>query len=387
MLGQLVNIAVGYGERRHRPSARVVCSCESLEDRQLLSSGMGLDSLGGAHFAGKGAMVAAERGSFSIARQDGMFGAGSSGLGGGARNPILFLTAPLLSAKSSAPPTPSVMSSSAVQSSFQTLQTDLKNDIPGGATPTHASVGALQDDLSAIHKGTLNGTAAQSAIQTDQAAILTSIRLTSAQISQIQSDQQALQNAIQTASTASSSSTTSTSTSTTAATPPAPSAAVQQAISTLESDLTTDTPAGAHATHASIGAVQDDLGAIRKGTLTGSAAVTQVQTDAAAVLASMGLSQTQISQIQADQAAVQTAIVSNPGTMTTSSSTSDSTAQSTLQSVSQYLMGIPGGGDVVMRGHGGPGGFGRSGGPSGPGRFGGFGGPGFGAEPLMALKS
>ena len=142
MLGLLEKIAVGSRDRRPRLPARATISCETLEDRQLLSSGMGFSGFGDAHFAGRGGTLAAERGSFGTARQDGMFGGGSFGLGGGARNPILFLTAPLLSSTSSTPPSPSVMSSSAVQSAFQTLQTDLKNDIPSGATPTHASIGA-----------------------------------------------------------------------------------------------------------------------------------------------------------------------------------------------------------------------------------------------------
>jgi hypothetical protein len=302
-----------------------------------------------------------------------MFGGGSFGLGGGARDPSLFLTAPLLSSTSSTPPSPSVMSSSAAQSAFQTLQTDLKNDVPSGATPTHESVGALEDDLEAIHKGTLSGTAATTKIEADQAAILTSMGLTTTQIAQIQTDQQALQTAIQTASTSSTSSTTSGSTTSSSAS----TSTVETAINTLQADLKTDTPSGAQATHASIGAVQDDLDAIRKGTLTGSAAVAQVQTDTSIVLASMGLSQTQISQIQADQTAVEAAVQANSSS-STSSSTSTSTAESTLQSVSKYLIGIPGVSSIGMRVYGGPGGFGE---PGGFGGFGGAGGAGFGAGP------
>ena len=64
--------------------------------------------------------------------------------------------------------------------------------------------------------------------------------------------------------------------------------------------------------HAAIGTVQDDLDAIRKGTLSGTAAVTQVQTDAAAVLTSMGLTSAQVSQIQADQQALAAAIAADP---------------------------------------------------------------------------
>ena len=60
--------------------------------------------------------------------------------------------------------------------------------------------GRSQDDLDAIRKGTLSGTAASTKIQADQAAILTSMGLTQAQVTQIQSDQQALQTAITAAS-------------------------------------------------------------------------------------------------------------------------------------------------------------------------------------------
>ena len=199
----------------HRP-IRARIACETLEDRQLLSGGAGFAGSGFAMFGGHRS-PAAERGSFGGARQDGMFGAGALGLGGAARNPLLFLTAPLIAGTSTSPPSPGVMSNSSVQTALQTLETDLKNDTPSGAKPTHASIGQLQDDLASIHKGTLTGTAATTAIQNDQTAILTSLGLTSAQITQIQSDQQALQTAIQSAS--SSTSTSSSTTSTTSATP------------------------------------------------------------------------------------------------------------------------------------------------------------------------
>ena len=94
-----------------------------------------------------------------------------------------------MAAVPTAPPSPAVFSNSAVQSAMQTLQTDLKTDMPSGAKPTHASVGALEDDLDAIRKGTLTGSAATTKIASDQAAILTSMGLTSAQVTQIQSDQ------------------------------------------------------------------------------------------------------------------------------------------------------------------------------------------------------
>ena len=127
-----------------------------------------------------------------------------------------------------------------------------------------------------------------------------------------------------------------------------PTSAVQSAFSTLETDLQNDTPSGAQATHASIGAVQDDLDAIRKGTLTGSAAVTQVQTDTAAVLSSMGLTSAQITQIQTDQAAVETAIQANSSSAT--ATTTSSSTGSTLQSVAGYLVGLPGVSGIGMRG-------------------------------------
>ena len=268
---------------------------------------------------------AAEMRSFGAGRQDGMFGGGSLGLGGGMMNPTLSLDRSVAGSASGSttPPSPSVMSSTAVQTAFQTLQTDLKNDIPSGAQPTHASVGALQDTLDAIRKGTLSGTAAQTQIQSDQAAILSSMGLTQAQITQIQTDQTALQTAISSAS--STSTTTSGSTSTSASSPrrstssttsSGTASAIQTAMQTLQTDLQNDTPSGAQATHASIGAVQDDLDAIRKGTLTGTAAVTQVQTDTAAVLSSMGLTAAQITQIQADQQAVQTAMEANSSSST-----------------------------------------------------------------------
>ena len=139
--------------------------------------------------------------SFQSGRRGGFFGGGSLGLGGAMNNPTLLLTAPLLEGGSGqpAPPSPGVFSSSAVQQAFQTLQTDLKSDVPSGAKPTHASVGALEDDLDAIRQGTLSGTAAQTKVQADQAAILSSMGLSQGQVTQIQADQQAVQTAITTA--------------------------------------------------------------------------------------------------------------------------------------------------------------------------------------------
>ncbi len=349
-------------------------SVETLEERQLLSSGMGVGLLGG-FGAVKGR--AAEMSSFRMGRQGGFFGGGSLGLGGGMSNPTLLLTAPLLEGGSgqSAPPSPAVFSNSAVQSAMQTLQTDLKTDIPSGTKPTHASVGALEDDLDAIRKGTLTGSAATTKIQSDQAAILSSMGLTAAQVSQIQSDQQALQTAISNASTSTSTSTTGTSTastSTTTSTSTGPSSAVQTAMQTLQTALQTDTPSNPTISHEAIGQVQDDLDAIRKGTLTGSAAVTQVQTDAAAVLTSMGLTSTQVSQIQSDQQALAAAIAADPNAPTMTTGGTSSATLSTLQSVSAYLVGLPGissfgpGGGIAIRGFGaggmGRGGFGQGGG-------------------------
>jgi hypothetical protein len=111
-------------------------------------------------------------------------------------------------------------------------------------------------------------------------------------------------------------------------------------LQTLQTDLSTDDPNGTAPTHASVGAVLDDLDAIRKGTLTGSAAVSQVQTDAPAVLTSMGLTTAQLTQIQSDQAAVAAAIQSSSSSAT--STITSSATESTLQSVSQFLVGLPG---------------------------------------------
>jgi antitoxin component of RelBE/YafQ-DinJ toxin-antitoxin module len=382
---------VAPGRSRPRWAAKASYSCEALEGRQLLSGGLGsLMGLGG-EFSSRPMM--AERSTIGGWRQDGMLGGGSTGLGGGVKNPLLLLTAPLIegTGSSTTPPSPSVFSSSGVQTALQTLETDLKNFVPVGGQPTHASVGALEDTLDAIHKGTLTGSAAQSQIQSDEAAILTSMGLTSAQVSQIQSDQTALQTAITTASTTSSSSgssstssSTSSSSATTSSSSSGSTSAISTALQTLRTDLDNDTPNGAEPTHASIGQVQDDLSAIMKGTLTGSAAVTQVQTDAAAVLTSMGLTSTQISTIQSDQQAVETAIEANmPSASTTGTSTSTPSAgsiaavQSTLQSVAQYLVGLPGVSSIGMRGmsmgQGGNFGGGFDGG-SGGGQGGGFGG-------------
>ena len=186
-------------QRGHTRSSKAMIGCEVLEGRQLLSRGWGW--MPSAH---GGRTSHARHGRTGLLRR-GRFGRdvrrGNLGLGGGMKDPIFLLTASLLNSGngSTSPPSRSVLSSSAVQSAFQTLQTDFNNDVSVGAKPTHASVGQLQDDLKSIRKGTLTGTAATTAIQNDEAAILTSMGLSSSQVSQIQSDLQAVQTAIQSA--------------------------------------------------------------------------------------------------------------------------------------------------------------------------------------------
>jgi hypothetical protein len=406
MLGSTSRKSVTSWQKRVLRSSRATVGCEALEHRQLLSRGMGMDALGGMEGGRQGGSMMAELGSFGGGGRGAMFGAGELGVGGGMKDPIFLLTASLLKSggSSTTPISRSVLSSSAVQSAFQTLQTDYNNDVSVGSKPTHASVGQLEDDLQSIRKGTLTGSAATSAIQSDEAAILTSLGLTSTQVSQLQSDLSAVQAAIQPASgsgssttTLSNGSTTTSGTSTTTApgttttpgttatgsTTTGPNAAVQSAFQTLQSDLQSDLSANAQPTHASVGQVQDDLDAIQKGTLTGSAAVTQVQTDTAAVLTSMGLTSSQVTQIQSDQAAVATAIQAsisqaNSSTTTTTTTTTSSASptsiaavNATMQSVQQYLIGLPGlGGPMLaiasgqaLGGSGGPGMGGGSGGP------------------------
>ena len=372
MHGIMNRVSVVSRQRRRRAASKAAVRCEALEERALLSA------FGGSGGIGLRGSRAAEMSSFGAARRDGLLGGGALGLGGGVSNPTLLLTAPLLDSAGGTitPPSPGVLSTTAVQTAFQTLQTDLNNDTPSGAQPTHASVGALEDTLDAIRKGTLTGTAAQTQIQSDQAAILSSMGVTQAQITQLRTDQTALQTAISSASSTSTTTSGSTATSTSGSTSTATSStgssgtasSVQTALQTLETDLQNDTPSGAQATHASVGAVEDDLDAIRKGTLTGTAAVTQVQTDAAAVLSSMGLTAAQVTQIQTDQQAVQTAMMANTPDSTSSASTG-STTGSTLQSVNAYLIGLPGFSTAGMRGLG-RGGFGGGFGGGFPGDFG-----------------
>jgi hypothetical protein len=147
----------------------------------LLSGGFGLRTgmMGG---FGLSMSRGADLGSFQVGKEFGFFGRGSLGLGGGLTNPALLLTAPLLEggSGSTTPPSPRVFSSSAVQQAMQSLQSNLRTDVPSGARPTHESVGALEDDLDAIRKGTLSGTAAQTKIQSDQAAVAMAIPSNSA---------------------------------------------------------------------------------------------------------------------------------------------------------------------------------------------------------------
>lgn len=367
------------GGKRDRRGVRAAIGCEALEGRQLLSRGFGMGGLGGMGFGRGPGAIRAELGSFGGGRPGGMFGGGSLGLGGGARDPLFLLTAPILQATSgtTAPPSRAVLGSSAVQSAFQTLQTDSNNVVPAGARPTHASVGQLQDDLLAIRKGTLTGTAATAAVQNDEAAILTSLGLTSSQVGQIQADIQGVQSAIQAASSGTSITTTTTTGGSTAATapttsttqapnpwmpmgnstatPPAADTAVQSASQALQTDIRGALSANAQPTFASIGQVLDDLGAINKGTLTGSQALAAVKTDTATVFSGAGATAGQVAQIQSDQVALATAIQSaqtpSSGSSTASSSTSSNTTaapgsiaavQATLQSVQPYLVGVPG---------------------------------------------
>jgi len=220
MHGLLERLPGASRRRGSHSGAKANFSCEALEDRKLLSSGFGFpgDLMGG---MGRGGARSAEMASFGAGRQGGFFGGGALGLGGGMRNPTLQTASSASTTSTSTSTSASTSSSSstagpssAVQTAVSTLQTDLKNDTPSGGQPTHESVGAVQDDLDAIRKGTLTGSAAVTQVQTDTAAVLSSMGLTSAQITQIQTDQAALAAAIQaslnTATTTTSSTTAST---------------------------------------------------------------------------------------------------------------------------------------------------------------------------------
>jgi hypothetical protein len=387
--------------------SRAMLICEALERRELLSRGMGLDALGGMGFGRHFGSLQAELGGFAGGRPGAMFGAGNLGVGGGMRSPIFLLTASLLTSGngSTSLPSRSVLSSSSVQSAFQTLQTDLNNDITVGSKPTHATVGQLEDDLQAIRKGTLTGSAATTAIQNDEAAILTSMGLSSSQVSQIQSHLQAVQSAIQSASSSPTSTTTGGTTSTSSGgtttggttspanpTTPTSSSAVQSAFQALQTDLKNDLSSNAQPTNVSIGQVMDDMDAVQKGTLSGSSAVTTIQTDTAAVWSSMGLTQNQITQIQSDQTALASAIQASSGSSSSSTSsgasssaspTSITAVEATMQSVQPYLIDVPGVGGVALNagGYGGPGmgGFARS-------RVSGFAGSGGGGPVVLRMN-
>ncbi len=214
MLGLMDRHSTATRSRRVRATARAVVACEGLEGRELLSAGFGFP--GGFGGGGMGIRMA----DFAPGGLGGMgmrFGGGEFGLGGGSRVASL-LVSPLLAASGAQTGSSgyTAMNSSAVQQAMQTLQTDLKNDTPSGGQATYASMGALEDDLDAVRKGTLTGSAADTQIASDQAAMLTSMGLTQTQITQIQSDAQAVVTAIQSSSSSSTSSTsTSGSTSTT----------------------------------------------------------------------------------------------------------------------------------------------------------------------------
>jgi hypothetical protein len=86
--------------------------------------------------------------------------------------------------------------SSEVKTAFETLKTELQNDIPGGAKPTFTSIGTLMDDLDAIRNGTLTGTDATAKVQADEAAALSALGVTNDQITTIQTDETALISAV-----------------------------------------------------------------------------------------------------------------------------------------------------------------------------------------------
>ena len=103
MHGTLDRFAVVARQRR-RPhaSSKATVRCEVLEERSLLTafSAAGAIGLRGSR--------AAEMSLFGAGRQNGMFGRGSLGLGGGMMNPTLLLTAPLLDSAggTTTPPSP-----------------------------------------------------------------------------------------------------------------------------------------------------------------------------------------------------------------------------------------------------------------------------------------
>jgi hypothetical protein len=214
---------------RRSKTTRAVVACEGLEGRQLLTGaaaggfglppfagmGMGMGMGMGGPWAGPGgsapaAQVGGQNAAGASAAQGfpghgmfgrgqgpnalgapGMGGAGWSGMGGGT-------TGGAPGSTSSATATPPPALPAAVQTAIQTLRTDW-TAITGTHRPTHASVGALMDDHDAVAAGTLTGTAADAKIKADQAAILTSAGLTADQVTKIQADQQAVDDAFKAA--------------------------------------------------------------------------------------------------------------------------------------------------------------------------------------------
>ena len=90
-----------------------------------------------------------------------------------------------------------VNQNSEVKTAFDTLKTELRNDIPVGAKPTYASIGTLMDDLDAIRGGSLTGAEATSKVRADEAAALSALGVSDDQITTIQSDEAALVSAIE----------------------------------------------------------------------------------------------------------------------------------------------------------------------------------------------
>lgn len=91
----------------------------------------------------------------------------------------------------------------AVRTAMKTLQTDVKASLDAiGSTihhPTHASLGAVMDDHEAIAAGTLTGDAATARLKADEAAVLQSAGFSADQITKIQADKQALDDALKAA--------------------------------------------------------------------------------------------------------------------------------------------------------------------------------------------
>ena len=324
-------------QRRVSRSSRAMVGCEALEHRELLSRGMGLDALGGMGGGRRTGSMMAELGSFGGGGPGAMFGGGSLGLGGGMKRPALpadglaaefgqRVDDPALEERAVVLGRPVGVPDAPEPTTTMTSRS-------GRSRRTRRSASSRMTS-SPSARARSRARAATTAIQTDEAAILTSMGLTSSQVSQIQSDLQAVQTAIQSASssgtshddrpatngpttTAGTSSTTTTAarrpttgSSTTPTRHPRPPPELGGSVGVPDAAVGPQERLvrSAQPTHASVGQVQDDLGAIQKGTLTGSQAVTTIQADTAAVLSSMGLSQSQITQIQSDQSAVATAM-------------------------------------------------------------------------------